>query len=112
MANIANASRGPTPETVWTRSKTARSSSSAKPYSVSDSSRTTSLVDNVASAPGRRAAAVPAVVCNNRPTPPTSITAQSRPADNTTPRTEAIIVALCSAGGLPDDEHAAYGQQV
>ena len=47
-ASIAWASLGPTPDAVWTSSKTCFSSSSRKPKSVSESSRTTMLVGSVA----------------------------------------------------------------
>ena len=56
-ASIARASLGPTPDTVWTVSNTCRSSSSANPYSVSDSSRTTIAVASRAC--GRAAARRP-----------------------------------------------------
>ena len=50
-ASTAWASRGPTPLAVWSSSNSCFSSSSAKPYRVSESSRTIRLVASRASAP-------------------------------------------------------------
>ena len=88
--SMARASRGPTPETVCTCSNMSRSSSLAKPYSVSESSRTTSVVASAASCPRRSEDAVPGVVCTSMPTPPTSTTTRSSPTCRALPRTEAI----------------------
>ena len=54
-ASIARASRGPTPLAVCSSSNVLRSSSPAKPYRVSASSRTTSEVATLARSPGRSA---------------------------------------------------------
>ena len=50
---MASASRGPTPLAVCSSSKTFRSSSVAKPYKVSASSRTVSEVATLARVPSR-----------------------------------------------------------
>ena len=57
----------------------ARSSSSANPYRVSESSRTTRLVASRAVSPTRSRARVPGEQDTARPTPPTSTTAPSGP---------------------------------
>jgi len=95
-ASIAWASFGPTPLAVCTSSNICFSSSSAKPNSVRESSRTTMLVGSVASAPRRSSARVLGVHCTSRPTPPTSITAEVRPRAATVPRTNAITSDLLS----------------
>ena len=56
---MAWASLGPTPDAVCTSSNVDFSSSSAKPKSVSESSRTTMLVGSVAGWPVRSVARVP-----------------------------------------------------
>ena len=76
-ASIVCASFGPTPFAVCSSSNSARSSSSAKPYRVSESSRTTRLVASRAGSPTRSRASVPGEHDTARPTPPTSTTAPS-----------------------------------
>ncbi len=88
---MAWASRGPTPLAVCSSSKVFRSSSLANPYSVSESSRTTSDVATRACSPGRSRASVPGVHCTSSPTPPTSMTAPSGDTAATEPVTCAII---------------------
>ncbi len=84
-ASIASASRGPTPLAVCSSSNVFRSSSPAKPYRVSASSRTTSEVATRARSPVRSPASVPGVHCTSSPTPPTSITAPSGATADTVP---------------------------
>jgi hypothetical protein len=69
------------------------SSSSAKPKSVSESSRTTMLVGSVASRPVRSVASVPGVHITSRPTPPTSSTALDSVTAATLPETNAITTS-------------------
>ena len=82
---MASASRGPTPLAVWSSSNTSRSSSEAKPNSVSASSRTTSEVATRDRSPVRSVASVPGVHCTSSPTPPTSMTAPSGVSPHTVP---------------------------
>ncbi len=89
-ASMVCASFGPTPFAVCSSSNRARSSSSAKPYSVSESSRTTSEVASRAVSPSRSRASVPGEHETERPTPPTSTTAPSGPSAATVPLTLAI----------------------
>src|SRR5207248_2194245 len=95
------ASFGPTPLAVWSSSNRARSSSSAKPYRVRESSRTTRLVASRAGSPTRSRANVAGEQETASPTPPTSTTAPSGPTAATVPRTLAIIDVppIASAGG-------------
>ena len=85
------ASLGPTPVALCSSSKQAFSSSSPNPYSVSESSRTTRLVESRAASPRRRPDSVAGVQWTSSPTPPTSTTAASRVMLSTRPATLAII---------------------
>src|SRR3954454_11515897 len=88
--STACASFGPTPLTDWRMSKTTRSSSVAKPKSVSESSRTTIAVASRTDSPARSVARVAGVQWTDRPIPATSTTAVSAPTAATTPVTLAI----------------------
>src|SRR5699024_11578838 len=90
MTTIAKAKRGPTPDTVFKVTKVSRSSSLAKPNSVSEFSRTTRCVAIVASSPTRSRESVSGVAETDIPTPLTSITAKSRFTAKTVPRSDAI----------------------
>src|SRR4051794_40604477 len=101
-ASAACASLGPTPDAVCSNSNVLFASSSANPYSVSESSRTTIDVEIRASCPGRNPASVPGSQNTCSPTPPTSTTAESTPMAATRPRTNAIIAYL----PVPRPRHA------
>src|SRR3954447_22090040 len=88
--STACASFGPTPLTDWRMSNTTRSSSVAKPKSVSESSRTTIAVASRTDSPPRSVARVAGVQWTARPIPATSTTAVSAPTAATTPVTLAI----------------------
>src|SRR4051812_28753210 len=96
MASTAWASRGPTPLAVCSSSNRLRSSSSANPYRVSESSRTIRLVDSRAFSPTWGRAMVPGVHWTARPMPPTSTTAPSGDTAATRPFTLAITALLPS----------------
>src|SRR5690606_8101754 len=92
-ASTAWASRGPTPLAVCNSSNRSRAASSANPYRVSESSRTTRLVDSRAGWPTRSSASVAGAQFRRNPTPATSTTAPSPPTSVTTPRRLAIMLS-------------------
>ena len=81
---------GPTPVTPMSSSNTSSSSRVAKPKTVSESSRTTSVVCTNSSWPSRLASTSAGVAFTRKPTPPTSMTSVLPDAESTRPRREEI----------------------